>query len=190
MSIEVQNTGEHAIPNVAVTVDSFNYASNYAKLAANKRPIWVIEQGPGTPAKPPVSTQEVSNPGGGQTAYLNTWALGRLAAKKTARFTWRVVAVKSGSYTVHYSVAAGLAGRAKAQLASGGPAAGHFTIQIAGAPRSRTSTRTRARSYPANTTQRPSGGPPPRAQRSAPTSRRGSRVWPAVQAESRCFAIR
>ena len=134
MSIEVQNTGEHAIPNVAVTVDSFNYASNYAKLAANKRPIWVIEQGPGAPAKPPVSTEEVSNPGGGQTAYLNTWSLGRLAAKKTARFTWRVVAVKSGSYTVHYSVAAGLAGRAKAQLASGGPAAGHFTIQIAGAP--------------------------------------------------------
>ncbi len=134
MQLTVHNTGSHAIPNVAVTVDSFDYASNYAGLAANKRPIWVIEQGPGTPAKSPVESQEVSTPGGGQTAYVNTWALGRLGANQSRTFAWKVVPVKSGTYTVHYSVAAGLAGKAKAQLANGGPASGSFKVKIAGSP--------------------------------------------------------
>jgi len=134
MRLTVQNSGGHAISNVAVTVDSFDYASSYPGLAASKRPIWVIEQGPGTPAKSPVESQEVSIPGGGQTAYVNTWALGRLAANESRTFSWRVVPVKSGTYTVHYAVAAGLAGKAKARLASGGPATGSFEVKIAGSP--------------------------------------------------------
>jgi hypothetical protein len=134
MRLSVTNTGSHMIKNITVTVDSFNYASNYAELADNKRPVWAIEQGPGTPAKSPVETQEVSTPGGGQTAYLNTWALGALPPNGTTTFTWRVVPVKSGSYTVRYAFAAGLAGKAKARLASGGPAGGRFAVQIAGAP--------------------------------------------------------
>jgi hypothetical protein len=135
MELVVHNSGPHPIPNVAITVDSLNYASSYAELAANKRPIWVIEQGPGAIAKPPVQTQEISNPGGGQTAYLNTWALGRLPAGRSETFAWRVVPVKPGSYTVHYTVSAGLAGNAKARLASGGPASGQFTVTVAGSPR-------------------------------------------------------
>ncbi|HEX9482084.1 MAG TPA: hypothetical protein VF927_08295 [Solirubrobacteraceae bacterium] len=134
LRITVQNPGDRTIPNVAVTVDSFNYASNYAGLAANKRPVWAIEQGPGRPARPPVETQEVSTPGGGQTAYVNTWALGALSPRRQTTFVWHVVPLKSGSYTVHYSVAAGLAGKSKALLASGGPASGQFAVQIAGAP--------------------------------------------------------
>ena len=78
--LEVKNTGSRAVPDVAVTVDSFNYKSNYPGLADNRRPIWAIEQGPGVDAKPPVESEEVSQPGGGQTAYLNTWALGALPA--------------------------------------------------------------------------------------------------------------
>ena len=134
MELTVQNTGEHRIPNLSVTVDSFNYSSSYPSLAASKRPIWVIEQGPGTPAKPPVASQEVSIPGGAQTAYVNTWAIGPLASHASQTLTWKVAAVKSGSYTVHYTVAAGLAGKAKARLASGGPASGTFAVQIAPAP--------------------------------------------------------
>ncbi len=79
-------------------------------------------------------TQEVSPPGGAQTAYVNTWALGALAPGKTRTFVWQVVPVKAGTYTVHYSVAAGLAGKAKARLASGAPAAGQFAVDIAPAP--------------------------------------------------------
>ena len=134
LKLQVRNTGAHTVPNVAVTIDSFSYTSNYPELAASKRPIWVIEEGPGTPAKAPVQSQAVSPPGGGQTAYVNTWALGPLAPHKTQTFLWRVVAVKAGSYTVHYSVAAGLAGKATAQLAGGHTPTGHFSVEIAPRP--------------------------------------------------------
>jgi hypothetical protein len=132
--LEIKNTGTHTVPRVAVTVDSFDYSSDYAELAENKRPVWVIERGPGAIAKPPVESQEISTPGGGQTAYVNTWALGALAPGKTREFTWQVVPVKSGSYTVHYTVAAGLAGRTKARLASGAPVQGQFAVDIDSAP--------------------------------------------------------
>lgn len=132
--LAVENTGAHTVPSVAVTVDSFDYDSNYAELAAARRPVWVVERGPGTIAKAPVESQEVSTPGGGQTAYVNTWALGALAPGKTRDFTWLLTPVKAGSYTVHYSVAAGLAGNAKARLASGAPVQGQFAVDIRSAP--------------------------------------------------------
>jgi hypothetical protein len=65
---------------------------------------------------------------------VNTWALGALAPGKTREFTWQVVPVKSGSYTVHYTIAAGLAGNAKARLASGAPVQGQFAVNINSAP--------------------------------------------------------
>ncbi len=134
MVLQVRNTGSHTVPNVAVTVDSFNYTEKFAELAANKRPTWAIERGPGAQAKLPAETQEVSSPGGAQTAYLNTWALGRLAPGKTASFSWNVVPVKPGSHTVHFVFSAGLSGKAKARLASGGLVSGQFTVDIAPAP--------------------------------------------------------
>jgi hypothetical protein len=134
MSVEVRNESSHVVPNVAVTVDSFSYVEKFAELAANKRPIWVVEEGPGTPAKLPVQSQAISPPGGGQTAYINTWALGALKANATRTFTWKVVPVKAGSYTVHLAVSAGLAGNAKATLANGGAVAKSLTAQIAPSP--------------------------------------------------------
>jgi hypothetical protein len=133
MLLSVRNTSSEAIPNIVATVDSFNYQSNFPELAARQRPVWVIERGPGQPAKPPVQTQEVSIPGG-ETAYVNTWALGVLPAHRTATFSWNVVPVKAGAYTVRYAFTAGLAGKAKARLASGGPAVGHFHVVIAPKP--------------------------------------------------------
>lgn len=133
--LPVRNSGSRTVPNVAVTIDSFDYTSHYPELASDKRPVWVIERGPGTVASPPVESEQVSPPGGGQTAYVNTWALGALAPGATRTFVWRVVPVKAGSYTVHYTVAAGLAGKAKAQLSSGGPVQGQFAVDIAPAPK-------------------------------------------------------
>jgi hypothetical protein len=130
----VRNTGVRTVPNVAVTIDSFDYTSHYPELAADKRPVWVIERGPGAIALPPVESEEVSPPGGGQTAYVNTWALGALAPGRTRAFIWRVVPVKAGFYTVHYTVAAGLAGKAKARLASGAAVTGKLSVHIAAAP--------------------------------------------------------
>jgi hypothetical protein len=132
--LAVRNSGNATVPNVAVTVDSFNYSSNYLELADSKRPVWVIEQGPGAPAKPPVQSQEYSQPGSGQTAYVNTWALGPLAAGQTRTFSWRVIPVKAGAFDIHYLVSAGLSGKARARLAAGGPVQGRFAVDVAGAP--------------------------------------------------------
>jgi hypothetical protein len=134
-ALQVENTGASTVPNVAVTINSFDYTSTYTELAADKRPVWAIEQGPGTVASPPVESEQISPPGGGQTAYVNTWALGALAPGKTRTFAWRVVPVKAGSYTVHYTIAAGLSGKAKARLATGGPVQGQFAVDIASAPK-------------------------------------------------------
>jgi hypothetical protein len=133
--LPVRNTGTHTVPNVAVTIDSFDYTSSYPNLAADKRPVWAIERGPGAVASLPVESQEISPPGGGQTAYVNTWALGALAPGRTRTFVWRVVPVKAGTYTVHYTVAAGLSGKAKARLAGGGLVQGQFAVSIASAPK-------------------------------------------------------
>jgi hypothetical protein len=134
LELQVRNTGAHTVPNVAVTVDSFSYTATTPELAANKRPIWAIEQGPGPKAPSPVESQEVSQPGGGQTAYVNTWALGPLAAGQTQTFSWRVIPVKAGRYTVSFAVAAGLSGKATAVLRSGGAVHGRFAVDIAPAP--------------------------------------------------------
>jgi hypothetical protein len=137
MALQVRNADSATIPNLAVTVDSFDYVSNYAELAANKRPIWVIESGPGTVPRRLVESQVVSPPGGGQTAYVNTWALGPLAPGHTRTFRWRVTPVKAGLYTVHYTISAGLAGRSRARLATGAIPHGHFTVAIAPRPPAR-----------------------------------------------------
>ena len=134
LELQVRNTGTHTVPNVAVTVDSFSYTATTPELAANKRPIWAIEEGPGTKALSPVQSQEVSPPGGGQTSYVNTWALGPLAAGQTQTFSWKVMPVKPGRYTVSYAIAAGLSGKSRAVLHSGGGVDGHFTVNIAAAP--------------------------------------------------------
>jgi hypothetical protein len=131
----VRNTGTRTVPNVAVTLNAFDYTSDYPGLAARKRPVWVIERGPGAIASRPVESEEISIPGGGQTAYVNTWALGALAPGQTRKFAWDVVPVKSGSHTVSYTVAAGLAGNAKARTANGEAVQGQFAIDIAPAPK-------------------------------------------------------
>jgi hypothetical protein len=134
LELQVRNTGKHATPSVAVSLDSFSYISAYAHLASNKRPVWVVEQGPGAVANPAVQSESVNTAEGAQTAYVNTWALGPLAPGATKTFIWRVTPVTAGVHTVHFTVAAGLAGKAKAQLASGGPVRGSFTADIAPAP--------------------------------------------------------
>jgi hypothetical protein len=134
LTLRVRNTSTATIPNLAITIDSFGYVSNLPELASSKRPIWVVEQGPGAVPKRPVRSQAISPPGGGQTAYVNTWALGPLAPGHVQTFAWRVTPVKSGLYTVHYTVAAGLSGRARARLAGGALPHGRFKVAIAPRP--------------------------------------------------------
>lgn len=139
--LKVRNTGPSTLPNVAVTVDSFSYVSNYPGLAANQRPVWIVDTGPGAIPKRPVQTVTVDPPGGGQTAYVNTWALGPLAPGRTRTFVWHVTPVKGGLYRVNFAVAAGLNGNAHARVSRagilegpGGLPIGHLKVAIAGRP--------------------------------------------------------
>jgi hypothetical protein len=134
MELVVRNAGSRTIPNVAVTLDSFYYTSGYPQLANNKRPVWIVNTGPGAVANPTVETEQVTPHGGGETVFNNTWALGRLAAGGQARFVWHVTPVKSGRHTVDYTISAGLDGKAVAQLAGGGKPVGKLVAQIAPVP--------------------------------------------------------
>ena len=111
MVITVKNVDSKTIPNVAVTVKSFDQTKNDPSLADPRRPQFIVNQGPS----------------GGDTAYVGTSALGPLKPGETKTFKWDVTAVVAGKYSLKYAVAAGLNGKAKAILAGGGPPAGEFT---------------------------------------------------------------
>lgn len=139
--LKVRNTGTQTMPNVAVTLDSFSYVSTYPGLAANQRPVWIVNVGPGTVPKRPVQSVTVDPPGGGQTAYVNTWALGPLAPGASKTFVWRVTPVKAGIHSIGYVVAAGLNGNAHARVSrsgalegAGGLPVGRFRVLVAGRP--------------------------------------------------------
>jgi len=135
LAMIVRNAGAKTIPNVAVTLDSFYYTSTYPKLSVRKRPVWIVNTGPGgTATDPPVRSEEVNPPGGGETAYVNTWALGALGPGKSRLFLWKVTPVKAGLHIVHYTVSAGLDGKSVARLAGGGRPTGAFVAHIAPVP--------------------------------------------------------
>lgn len=118
LTLAVRNASPKPLPNVAVTVDSFARDREQPGLADPSRPVWILDAGPR----------------GGDSAYVNTWQLGALAPGQTRTFSWRVTAVAPGVHTVKYKVAAGLDGRAKAQLASGRAPEGSFTVRITDKP--------------------------------------------------------
>ena len=116
MTITVKNVDSRTIPNVAVTVDSFDQTKNDPSLADPRRPQFIVNKGPA----------------GGDTAYVGTSALGPLKPGETKTFTWDVTAVVAGKYQLKYAIAAGLNGKAKAVLAGGGTPRGKFTGTISG----------------------------------------------------------
>jgi hypothetical protein len=145
--IAVRNAGHKTIPNVAVTIcnvtcaypakkgegsssQAFAAGISQSYLANPSRPLWIIDRAPGACG---YSCQN-GGQGAAVTAYANTWALGRLAPGKTARFDWTVTAVKAGKHVVAWQVAAGLNGKAKAVLANGSAPHGRFAVRVATAP--------------------------------------------------------
>lgn len=134
LELAVRNAGAKTIPNVAVTLDSLSYQSEYPSLAARERPTWIVNRGPGPVARPPVETETVTPPGGATTAFVHTWALGALAPGATKLFVWHVTPVKAGTQTVHYAVSAALDGKAKARLQNGQLPIGRFAVAIAPRP--------------------------------------------------------
>jgi hypothetical protein len=127
LRIEVKNDDTRTVPNVAVTVATkpersgaaplaFGEAAGDARLADTAKPVWILDR----------------PPAGGESAYTNTWALGPMRPGEVKAFTWRLTAVKAGTYTVTYRVAPGLNGKAK--VAGGSHARGSLDVTISDKP--------------------------------------------------------
>jgi hypothetical protein len=130
--ITVRNAGDAAIPDIAVTVDGFQFRKNDETLADDERPQFVVN---GVPREiGGLADAKDATPLGCDTAYVNTWACGPLKAGDEKSFRWSVTAVKAGPYRISYAVAAGLDGNARAVGATGGGAPrGTFTGTVSDA---------------------------------------------------------
>jgi hypothetical protein len=117
LRITVKNEDTKAIPNLAVTVDGFSRRDEDVNLSDPNRPIWVVERGPN----------------GSPTAHTNTWTVGEVPAGQTRVLTWKVSAVRPGTYSLRWRVAAGLDGKAKA-LEDGQAPSGSFIARVSEKP--------------------------------------------------------
>jgi len=154
MVITIRNPGANPIPDIAVTItdagdgtgaQAFSEDLHAPGLASQSRPVWILDQAPcpanatditstGECAPTIGGVPQTGGPGGAVTAYSNTWAMGRLAAGRSTTFKWGVTAVQPGVHVIHYQVAAGLGGKAKAVYGGGQPIDGTFVVDIASKP--------------------------------------------------------
>ena len=161
LTLSVANTGDKTIPDLAITIfttsdastsessssstgttstgtsaasqnlpqtqGSFSVRSEQQGLAIPFRPVWILEVG-----FPKLAGQTAS--AGAEAAQTDTFSFGSLAANQTRDMVWNVTPVQAGTYTVHYRVAAGLQGKAKAVTADGSIPEGEFVVRISSAP--------------------------------------------------------
>jgi hypothetical protein len=140
----LRNPGHKAVPELAITVwtgetkadGSFNIRLDNPQLANPSRPVWILEN------KYPkllgndvtLSNVETAPSAGAETALTDTYSFGPLKPGKSKVIDWRVTPATTGTYTVHYQVAAGLGGQAKAVTPAGGPVKGEFVVTIGSKP--------------------------------------------------------
>jgi hypothetical protein len=160
LTLSVANTGDKAIPDLAITIftssdastseptssstgttstgtgttqelptvqGSFSVRSEQQGLAIPFRPVWILEEG-----FPKLAGQTAS--AGAEAAQTDTFSFGTLAANQTRAMVWNVTPVQAGTFTVHYRVAAGLQGKAKAVTGDGSVPEGEFVVRISSAP--------------------------------------------------------
>jgi hypothetical protein len=122
LRLEVANRGDRAVPNLAVTVGTepstrgaapvaFAQSSDNPALASSARPVWIVDEGPA----------------GGDSADVNTWAVGPLAKGQTRTVEWKLTAMEAGRYTVVWRIAPALEGDATLK---GGRTKGEFVVTI------------------------------------------------------------
>jgi hypothetical protein len=125
LRLEVENTGDRAVPNLAVVVEtaakeggapaSFAQDVGDATLADSERPVWILDEAPR----------------GGESAYTNTWAVGPLGEGQSRTVEWKLTAIKPGSYTVAWRLAPSLEGDVSL---AGGRTEGEFAVTISDRP--------------------------------------------------------
>jgi hypothetical protein len=106
---------------------SFSVRSEQPDLAIPFRPVWILEEG-----YPKLAGQTAS--AGAEAAQTDTYSFGPLAPNQSREMVWNVTPVQAGTFTVHYRVAAGLQGKAKAVTGDGSVPEGEFVVRISSAP--------------------------------------------------------
>jgi hypothetical protein len=137
LKLGVRNTGRKTIPALTVTVSvvgkegqastlPFAIHDPQPGLAQPDRPVWVL-------ADHYPKFAGSSEPGGAGTSNPKTFAFGRLKAGATADVVWKLSAVRTGRYSLAYTIDAGLSGAAVAETAGGVQPGGSFTARISSA---------------------------------------------------------
>jgi hypothetical protein len=139
LKLGVRNTGQKTIPALTVNVAikgkqgegstlPFGIRDPQPELAQPDRPVWVLA------AHYPKFAGNTAG-GGAETSNPKTFDFGPLKKGATANVVWKLSAVKAGSYTLVYSVEAGLTDATKAETGGGAAPGGSFTVKISSAAR-------------------------------------------------------
>lgn len=144
LRLEVENSGDETVPDLAVTIytgdemasDPFSIVSDQPGLADPNRPVWILENGfPKLGDLGYGEKLDKAPSAGAEAAQTNTFSFGSLEPEDTVDAVWQVTPVQGGTYTVHYEIAAGLNGKAKAVTDDGTfPVQGEFVVTISDKP--------------------------------------------------------
>ena len=139
LNLGVRNTGDKTIPALTVNVSikgkegegstlPFGIRDPQPELAQPDRPVWVLA------AHYPKFAGSTAS-GGAETSNPKTFDFGPLKKGATANTVWKLSAVKAGTYTLVYSVEAGLTDTTKAKTGGGAAPGGSITVKISSAER-------------------------------------------------------
>jgi hypothetical protein len=151
LELDIDNVGDETIPNLAVTIHTtpspapagepksdgaFDVRVDEPNLADPNRPVWILEYRYPKLIAPGESPKELNKTesAGAAAAQTDTFQFGALRSGDSKRIVWRVTPVRIGNYTVHYEIAAGLYGKARAVSSGGGPVKGEFDVTINSKP--------------------------------------------------------
>lgn len=144
LRLAIENVGEEAIPDLAVTLWTgdekarlpFSIRSDQAGLTDPTRPVWILENEYPKLLRDGVDSRELDDQpsAGAEAAQTDTFSFGTVPPGESKDIVWRVTPVMAGTFTVHYEIAAGLQGEAKAVTADGNPVEGRFVVTISDRP--------------------------------------------------------
>jgi hypothetical protein len=142
--LAIRNAGKRTLPDLAVTIytgdtkanGSFNIRLDQTNLANPSRPVWILENEYPKLLGAGVTLANVDHAptAGAAAVQTDTFQFGPVKPGQSKQIVWRVTPAQAGTFTVHYEVAAGLQGKAKAVTPDGGPVKGEFVVTIGAKP--------------------------------------------------------
>jgi hypothetical protein len=145
LELAFENSGDETIPDLALTIytgdekadGAFNVRSAQEGLADPNRPVWILENDYPKILERGASAADLDSAptAGAETSSTNTYTFGELEPGDEVHTVFRVTPVVAGTFTVHYEVAAGLDGNARAVTDTDEPVEGEFVATITDQPK-------------------------------------------------------